>query len=294
MKTGIVVEGGGMKCAYTAGILDALLENGIRFSYAIGVSAGAACMASFLANQPDRNRRFFVEHVLDPQYLGFTNYRKNGNFFGLDYIYRELANSDGGDPLDYDTMMKNPTDFFVVTTDAETASARYFAKDDIPKDDYRVFMASSAIPVACKPVEIDGKFYYDGGVSDPLPVRHALMDGCDRIVIVLCRPRDTVRTQQKHLMTLGLMLRKYPDIQEAVRYRHKYYNDSLVYARKLEAEGKALIISPKEPLPVGTYTKDPAVLQSIYETALTDFADEKERLLAFMKEEQSQSDLLVK
>ncbi|MBQ7506647.1 MAG: patatin family protein [Lachnospiraceae bacterium] len=283
MKTGIVIEGGGMKCAYTAGILDCLMENGIQFSYAIGVSAGAACMASFLAGQEDRNRRFFVEHVLDPQYIGFSNYRKTGNYFGLEYIYKELANSDGADPLDYEALQSNPTEFFVVATDAATGSAHYFSRDDIPRDDYRVFMASSAIPAACKPVEINGNLYFDGGVSDPLPVKHALMDGCDRLLILLCRPRNTIRSQQKRLFLINRLIRKYPDIQEAIRYRHKYYNDSLLFARKLEAERRAFILAPKEPLPVGTYTKDPAVLQGIYETALTDFKDTKRSLFEFLE-----------
>ena len=283
MKTGLVVEGGGMKCAYTAGILDGMLDERMNFSYAIGVSAGSSCLASFLAGQSDRNRRFFVEYVNDPRYISFENFRKTGNYFGLDYIYGEMSNSDGIDPLDYPAFEKNKTAFQVVATDAKTALPHYFNKDDVAQDDYRVFMASCAIPAACKPVAFGDALYFDGGVSDPLPIRHATAEGCDRIVIVMCRPRDIVRSTQKHKMLLSVALRKYPDIHEAILYRHKYYNDSLQFARKLEAEGKVMIIAPKEALPVDTYTKDAAVLQGIYETARSDFEDVQEKLKEFLK-----------
>ena len=282
MKTGLIIEGGGMKCSYTAGILDQFLEEGLHFPYVIGVSAGAACAASFLARQEDRNRRFFVEYAQDPRYLSFANFRKTGNYFGLKYIYGELANSDGKDPLDYPAFMANDSEAYFVATDAETGEPHYFSKSDVFQDDYRVFMASSAIPGACKPVKIEDRLYFDGGVSDPLPVRTAVKMGCDRLVVLLCRPYTIVRTEQKVPFLFRRLIRKYPDVLEAIRYRHKYYNDSLQLARKMEAEGRAFILSPSEELPVTTYTTDPALLQSIYETGVSDYNEKYEKLLSFL------------
>ena len=285
MKLGLVVEGGGMKCAYTAGILDELADLAIPYSYAIGVSAGSSCLASFLAGQKDRNRRFFVDYVTDPRYLSFRNYLKTRNLFGLDYIYRELTDSDGRDPLDYEAMQKNPSDFEVVATDVWTAEPHYFQKKEIVKDDYRVFMASCAIPIACAPVNVEEKLFFDGGVSDPIPCRRALEQGCDKLIVVLCRPRTTVRTAMRRQWTLRYTLGRYPKIAERLRSRHKYYNESLHFARKLEAEGKALILAPREALPVNTYTKDPQVLQGLYDQALEDFPLEIPRLKAFVTED---------
>ena len=106
MKTGLVVEGGGMKCAYSAGILDKFLDDNITFSYCIGVSAGAANTLSYLAGQRGRNLRFYTEHLNDPRYLSVRSLVRTGNLFGLQYIYGTLTNSDGADPLDYSAVMK--------------------------------------------------------------------------------------------------------------------------------------------------------------------------------------------
>lgn len=108
MKIGLVVEGGGMKCAYSAGILDKFLDDHIQFDYCIGVSAGAANTLSYLAGQRGRNLRFYTGHLSDPRYLSVHSLIRTGNLFGLQYIYGTLTNSDGKDPIDYDAIMKNP------------------------------------------------------------------------------------------------------------------------------------------------------------------------------------------
>lgn len=282
-KTGLIVEGGGMKCAYTAGILDRFLDHGISFDYSIGVSAGSSCTASFLAGQRGRNRRFFVDHVQEPGYMGMRTFFSTGSFFGLQYIYGDLTNSDGGDPLDLPAMRKNPTEFKIVATDAATGKAVYFDKAEIPQDDYRIFMASCAIPVAAKPITIGKKHYYDGGVADPIPLRRAISDGCTKYVIILCRPKDTIRTPQKHMELLKLALRKYPNMPRAIEKRYLIYNETLSYALQLEQQGKALIIAPEEALPVSTYTKDPTVLQGLYDIALREFDEREQKILEFVR-----------
>ena len=174
MKTGLVVEGGGMKCAYSAGILDKFLDDDITFSYCIGVSAGAANTLSYLAGQRGRNLRFYTEHLSDPRYLSVRSLLRTGNLFGLQYIYGTLTNSDGADPIDYDAIMKNPAEFYMPATDAATGRATYFSKYDIVRDDYRAVMASCALPGFCRPVKIGDRYYYDGGVADSIPLHHAI------------------------------------------------------------------------------------------------------------------------
>ena len=134
-KIGLVVEGGGMKCAYGAGILDRLLDEKAAFDYCIGVSAGAANAASFLAGQRERNLRFYTIHVKDPHYISVRNYLHDGQVFGLQYIYGTMSNAGGIDPLDYDAVMANPCEYEIVATDAKTGRARYFNKSDLRRDD---------------------------------------------------------------------------------------------------------------------------------------------------------------
>lgn len=271
-----------MKCAYTAGILDQLLDYRTAFSFAIGVSAGSSCTASFLAGQHDRNRRFFVDHVQEAGYMGMRTFLKTGSFFGLQYIYGDLTNSDGADPIDYTAMQENPAEFEIVATNAATGHPVYFNKTDVPEDDYRIFMASCAIPVAARPVAIGKKKYFDGGCSDPIPLRRALEKGCDKLLILLCRPKTIVRGPEKHLDLVKLALTRYPKTYRAVCNRHLIYNETLSYALELEQQGKALILAPKEALPVSTYTKDPTVLQSLYDIAIRDYTREKERIERFL------------
>ncbi len=285
MKLGLVIEGGGMKCAYTAGILDRMMDDDIKPDYVIGVSAGAACGASFVAGQRDRNKRFFVDYVNRPDYMGWTAFRNSGgNFFNLEYIYQDLTGEGGEDELDYEAIMKNPCELWAVATDAESGLPYYFSKEDLHPDDYSVYMASCAIPVACKPVEINSHLYYDGGCSDSIPVRRALEAGCDKVIVILCRPKDTVREPEKFQKLYRTVLHRYPKLVHNLDIRHDRYNATLRATRKLEEKGHALIISPEEPLDITTYTKDPETLDGLYETAVHEYAHIRERLLYFCEE----------
>lgn len=282
-KTGLVVEGGGMKCAYNAGILDAFLDQGITFDYCIGVSGGAGNVASFMAGQKGRNLRFFTDHIHSPSYFGIKSLLKTGNLFGLQYIYGELTNSTGKDPLDFTAITENPTRYEVVATNALTGEAAYFSKEDMKQDDYRPIMASSAIPAACRPIEIGGIPYYDGGISDAIPVHRALEEGCDRLVVILSKQRDYVRKPQGMRFLYSRLCRKYPKIIEAIDQRHLTYLTNQREVFDLEKAGKAFIFAPSEPVKVGTYSMDEETERKLYDLGLKDFAAQQDVLRQFMR-----------
>lgn len=165
MKIGLVCEGGGMKCAYGAGVLDKFYDDHISFDYCVGVSAGSANLASYLAGQRGRNYRFYTKWLKDPEFYGKKAFLHSGDLFGLEYIYGTLTNSDGKDPIDYSAIQKNPAQFELVATKAVSGQPVYLDKSIMKQDDYRAIMASSAIPAACHPIKINGQAYYDGGVS---------------------------------------------------------------------------------------------------------------------------------
>lgn len=281
-KIGLVVEGGGMKCAYNAGILDVFLDHQITFDYCIGVSGGAGNVASFMAGQRGRNIRFFTEHIHSPQYFGVKSLLKTGNLFGLQYIYGELTNSTGKDPLNFPAIMKNPAEYEVAATNAVTGEAEYFGKEDMKQDDYRPIMASSAIPAACRPVEINGVPYYDGGISDAIPVRRALEKGCDRIVVILSKQRDYVRKPQGMRFLYSTLCRKYPKIIEDIDRRHITYRENLQEVFDLEKEGKAFVFAPSEHVKVGTYSMDEKTERILYDLGVKDFSDQEEALKRFI------------
>ena len=262
MKTGLVVEGGGMKCAYSAGILDRFLDEHITFDYCIGVSAGSANVASYLAGQRGRNLRFYVDHLHEPGYMGVKNLLRTGQFFGLQYIYQTLTNSDGADPIDYPAIVENPAEFELVATDAATGKPVYFTKDDMKQDDYRAIMASCALPVMCRPISFKDQTYFDGGLSDSVPIMRAFAKGCRHIY--------------RHA------LRKYPQTIAALDNRHLMYRQNIADVKKQESAGKALVFAPSKELKMSTYARDEKLEQELYDLGISDFDARLNELHTFL------------
>ena len=282
MKIGLVVEGGGMKCAYNAAILDAFLDHNITFAYCIGVSGGSGNLASYLAGQRGRNLRFFTEHIHSPGYFGLRSFLETGDLFGLQYIYGTLTNSMGKDPLDFPTLKNNPAEYEVVVTNALTGKAEYFGKETMVQDDYRLIMASSAIPAACRPVELNELPYFDGGLSDAIPVSRALEKGCDRLVVILSKMRDYVRKPRGMRFLYTLRCNRYPQIISLINHRHIAYNQNLQEVFALEREGKAFVFAPSHPIHVGTYSMNEQSERDLYALGMEDFNQQQDALAAFM------------
>ena len=272
-----------MKCAYNAAILDAFLDCGITFDYCIGASGGAGNLASYLAGQRGRNLRFFTQHIHSPGYFGLQSLLKTGDLFGLEYIYQTLTNSKGKDPLDFPALQKNPAEYEVVVTNALTAKAEYKGREAMAQDDYRLFMASSAIPAACRPVELEGVPYFDGGLADAIPAARALEQGCDRLVVILSKNRDYVRKPQWMRLFYALRCRKYPRVVSLIDHRHIAYNQNLQQVLELEREGKAFVFAPSRPIQAGTYSMNEQTELDLYDLGMEDFSRQQEALAAFMR-----------
>ncbi len=282
-KIGLVVEGGGMKCAYSSGILDCFLDDQIRFDYIIGVSAGSSSAASYAAGQRGRNIRFYTTHTTEKGYFGFDSFLKTGDLFGLDYIYSTLTNSDGADPIDYPAIVRNPAELVAVATDARTGLPHYFTKKDISQDHYEVFKASCALPAACRPRFIKGVPYFDGGISDAIPADHALREGgCSRVVVILTKPRDFVKQPEKFRPFYSVRCAKYPKVVEMLNNRHIIYTAEQKRIFELEKEGKAFIFAPSEHLAMDTYSMDIEANKKLYQLGFHDYAAQKADLLRFL------------
>lgn len=265
MKLGLIDVGGGMRGTYAVGILDYCLENDINFDCCIGLSAGSTNLMSFLAKQKGRNFRYYFDYAFRKEYSGIRCWLKDRNFLNLNYIYKTLANSDGEDPIDYDALMKNPAELFIVAEECISGKAKYFTKEDIKKDDYKVLSASCNIPVINKPVEIDGVTYFDGGFADPVPLKKAIKEGCDKIVLILTRPLNVPRSPKRDRVFAKFLKIKYPKAAERLAGRAKEYNDSIELAKKLQEEGKVLILSPEDVYGLDTLTRNKEAMMKLYE-----------------------------
>ena len=270
MKAGVVDVGGGFRGVYACGVLDYCLDQDICFDLGIGVSAGSANIASFIAGQRGRNYLFYTEYGLRKQYAGLGNFIRKRSFIDMDYVYGTLSNHDGENPLDYAALRENPMEFLVVAANAVTGEAKYFDKRDIRQDEYDVFKASSSIPFICKPYSIAGTPYYDGALADPVPVEKAFERGCDCVVVLLTKPEDVPRTSEQDEKLAARIQKKYPVAAQRLRQRARQYNEGVALAREYAKQGKALIVAPDDTCGVSTLSREPANMQRLYEKGYAD------------------------
>ncbi|MBO4888526.1 MAG: patatin family protein [Firmicutes bacterium] len=267
---GIIDVGGGQRDVYGAGVLDYCIQYGIRFDYCIGVSAGSANMASFLSGQSSRNFRFYTDYSFRKEYMGISQFLSTGNYVNLDYVYGTLANSNGEDPLNYDALKNSGSELIVVATDAQTGEPVYFTMDDISQDHYDVFKASSCVPGFNKPYPIGDRLYYDGGISDPIPIDKAFQAGCEKVVVILTRPVDYVRDPKDDRKIVKRIRSKYPKAAEAMEKRAETYNRQLALCRQYQDEGKVLIIAPDDIGKLKTLTRDIEAIKHLYHKGQND------------------------
>lgn len=264
MKLGIIDVGGGTRGIYGAGVFDRLLEEGITCDYFIGVSAGAANGASYLAGQAYRNYRFYNDYAFRKEYMSLRNFIRTGSYIDLDYVYSYLTNSNGEDPLDYKAIKENPAEFEIVATFEKTGESKYFTKDDLSQDNYDPLKASSCVPVVCKPYYIDGVGYFDGGLSDPIPYKRALEKGCDKLVVVLTKPKNFFRDPKDDRKLYRFLKKTHPKIGDLLKNRASTYNKSLKEILQLEKTNKLIIIAPKSIGNLKTLSQDKKELKKLY------------------------------
>lgn len=265
LKYGIIDVGGGVRDVFGAGVLEGCMEKGLSFDVCLGVSAGSGNLTSFLAGQKGRNYRFYSDFCFRKQYIGFGNFLKNRNYVNLDYAYSVLSDRNGECPLDMEKVLENPAEFYVVTCDAKTAVAVYFDKNGLKEYGLDVIKASSSLPVVNTPYPVGKGLYFDGGLADPIPLEKAFSLGCDKVVIILSRPRDFFRVPKKDAMFAKLIRRKYPKASKALAMRYRKYNESLLIAQKYEKEGRVRIIAPTDCYGMSTLTRDKEKIARLYE-----------------------------
>ncbi len=281
---GIVLEGGSFRGIFTAGVLDALLEHDIYLPYCIGVSAGITNGVSYISKQVGRNLKVLTTYRHDKRYFSKRNLIKCKSVFGLEFAYNEIPNK--LEKFDWDTYKAYPGKVVVVTTNALTGKAQYFNGIKMDKN-CTLLRATCALPIVFPTIKIKGTPHYDGGLSDPIPVKRALKDGCDKLIIVLTRPQGYIKEVSFSSKVISKALKhRYPKVAELLLTRHIGYNESVKYAEQLEREGKAYIIRPSRPLE--SFEKDVKKIEENYKLGY-DYVDTHiERIQAFLGEEISE------
>lgn len=263
MKKALVLEGGAMRGMFSAGVMDVLMEQGISFDCAVGVSAGAVFGCNYKSKQIGRTIRYNMKYVKDPRYCSFGSLIKTGNMFGVDFCYRKIPFE--LDIFDNETFKANPMEFYVVVTDINTGKAVYKKINSADQTGLEYMRASASMPLASKPVKIGDKEYLDGGITDSVPLEFSINKGYRKNLVILTQPKGYIKSKNSLIPLMKLSLRQYPRLIEAMKNRHLVYNEQIEYAENAETEGKALIIRPCATLPIGRLEKNPETLKAVYD-----------------------------
>jgi len=282
MKTGLVLEGGALRTIFSAGVCDGLLAGGVMTDYVVGVSAGAAYGVSYISRQQGRNLEVATRFAPDRRYMGFGNLlrRDNRSYFGLDFTFqripRELV------PFDYETFAAYPGYMEAVVTNLNTGKADYL---EIPRDaegSSLLLQASCALPLMFPIFDVNGQPCLDGGVADGIPFERALEQGCDRVIVVLTKPRSYVRKPDRALRLIERKYRQWPNFCNTMRQRAEQYNRCRERLFQMEREGKLLVIAPETTRGVSRTERNVEKLRLLWADGYQQATDRMEEIRTFL------------
>ncbi len=279
-SAGLVLEGGGMKGVYTAGVLDLFLDRGIEFSAVYGVSAGACHMCSYLSGQRGRAFDVAVDYLDTKMYCSLKSLAATGDLFNADICYHLIP--EYLNPYDYEAFDRYEGKAYSVATDIVTGRPEYFRIRDMKKDIEKI-RASASLPLVSRNVKIDGGLYLDGGISDAIPLQKSVMDGNRKNVVVMTKEVGFVRKPTTQLGILKARYARYPKVWELMAERHINYNEQVMYIERQRKAGAAFVIRPKEASAVGRVEKDIEKLKALYRQGYEDAEKCCEALVAYLE-----------
>lgn len=255
-----------MRGLFTAGVLDAWYDSGIRVDGIIGVSAGACFGCNFKSHQPGRVIRYNKRLAKDPRYCSFSSLIKTGDLFGAEFAFHELPKRI--DPFNVRVFESDPTRFFCVMTECSSGKPYYRELKKADDHAFEWIRASSSMPLVSRPVLIDGAEYLDGGLSDGIPLRYFEEIGFTKNIVITTRPGDYRKKPSWKTRMLRPFLKNYPAIYAALENRHLRYNQTLDYLKERERDWAAFVVRPEKALPIGRICHDPNKMQRVYDIGL--------------------------
>ncbi len=261
-KTGLVLEGGGMRGVFTCGVLDSFMDRGIRFPYTIGVSAGACNGLSYMSGQRGRAKYSNIDLLEKYQYIGLKYLLKKRNIMDFDLLFQEFPEHIL--PYDYESYFSSPERYEMVTTNCVTGEANYFEEKQDKGRVIDIVRASSSLPFVCPIAYVDDVPMLDGGIVDSIPLMRARNEGFTHNVVVLTRNRG-YRKEAKDIHIPSFLYRKYPKMREALSCRCRVYNEQLEMVERMEEAGEITVIRPQKPVMVDRIERDIRKLTDLYE-----------------------------
>ena len=279
--TGLVLEGGGMRGMYTAGVLDVMMENHIEVNRVVGVSAGAVFGCNYKSKQIGRVIRYNTKYCNDSRYISLKSLITTGDLYNVKFCYHDLP--ERLDPFDTDKYSKNKIEFFATCTDVESGKAVYHNCKTGRDNDTLWFQASASMPFVARIVEIDGHKYLDGGIADSIPVKWMRDSGVIKNIIVLTQPNGYRKEKSPMAQLMKIFYHRYPALIEEMANRHKVYNETLDYISELEKGNDTLVIRPSRKINISRTERNPNTLWEMYNLGRNDATERINELIEFTK-----------
>lgn len=278
MSIGMVLEGGGMRGLYTAGVLDKMLDENIHVNGMVTVSAGALFGINYASGQRGRTLRYNKKYIQDKRYISIRSLLKTGDIVNKEFAFYSLPFE--LDVFDEKAFQKSGINFYATITNVSTGEAEY-VKITNGYEQIETLRASGSMPFVSKFVEIEGKKYLDGGISDSIPVEKAQSLGYEKIIVVLTRPLE-YRKAKPNERIIDLFYRRYPKLAARLKYRYLNYNDKIEEIIRLEQEGKIFVIRPTTTIPIKRLEREPEKLQEMYDLGMKDCTDRMDELKRYI------------
>lgn len=278
-KLGLVVEGGGVRAIFAAGVLDALHDMALPIQGVIGVSAGAIHGCSFVSGQRGRSITFYRQYCRDSRFFSLWNWMKTGNLVDTEFCYHEIP--ERLVPYDHEAFRKSAMEFWVTCTNLETGGAEYIQITDMARQ-IDALRASASIPYVSQIVSYEGKKLLDGGCSDSVPLQFFESQGFTRNIVVLTRP-DQGNKSDRDATLASLFYRKYPNFVRTFRESPENYRKTQAYIEARRHEGAAFVIRPNGPVPAGRLTHNPKDIDRAYQFGFSTAMQQRESLLTWIR-----------
>lgn len=279
-QAGLVLEGGGMKGMYTAGVLDFFLDKGITFANCYGVSMGACTLCSYISGQRERGLHVVADYVRDKSYCGAYSLLTTGDIFNVKMCYDRIPNE--LNPYDYEKAARYPGRAYAVMTDVVTGRPAYHELKDMYTD-IQAVRASASMPLVSRFVEIDGRKYLDGGIVDCIPIMHSLKAGNCKNVVVMTKEVGFRRKPFEMMGAVKVYYHRYPHLIHDMAVRHIRYNRTLDFLEREQKRGNVFVIRPQNPSRIGRVERNVQKLEALYREGYEDAAGCYDRMRAYLE-----------
>lgn len=280
-RFGLVLEGGGLRGAYTAGALAWLNEHQITFDYGVGISSGAVLLACYAMNETKIPYEMMTHYIAEPETIGVQAFLKEKHYVA----YRKVFKKDLLEKEHFsikELREKNPDIEFGVYDLAQGKTVFFGAKD--LDDELDLLRATCALPIASEVVTYKGKEYLDGGITKMIPIERAQEKGCTKFMVITTKPADFVRGPANKivLFLMRLLYGKYPQIRKDYLVRHINYNHQMDVIKEEVKKGNAILVYPTKTIPISRFKGDSENLKKLYNLGYQDMEDRKEEIMKFV------------